>query len=65
MSKDIKSNCFCFCFKNHQVIPTHYTIRTYGFDSNSHPKSWIIEGSNDKISWVNFDIQNESPYLQK
>ena len=65
LSNDSQNSWICFCFKNHRVIPSHYTIRTFGLDSNSHPKSWTIEGSNDKNSWENLDIQNESPYLQK
>lgn len=54
-----------FHFKNHQIIPTNYTIGTYGNDGNPHPKSWVIECSNDSQSWEIIDQQNECPYLQK
>ncbi|KAK8844283.1 hypothetical protein M9Y10_024494 [Tritrichomonas musculus] len=56
---------FVYTSKNHQVIPTYYTIRTNGSNTNSHPKSWVIEGSNDDSSWTNLDTQNESPHLLK
>lgn len=35
-------------FKRHKIIPTDYTIRSFFRDKNgNHPKSWVIEVSND------------------
>ena len=64
-SQNKPNSWFCLYFKNHQVIPTYYTIRTYGSNTNSHPKRRVIEGSNDDSSWTNLDTQNESPHLLK
>lgn len=46
--------------KNHSVSITAYTIRSGG---SSHPKSWIFEGSNDKITWTNIDEVHDCTYL--
>ena len=42
----------CFDFKEHRVVPTNYKIRSFPNSSNfGHPKSWVIEGSNDNSSY--------------
>lgn len=38
--------------KNHQIIPTNYTIKT---SSMRQPKNWVIEGSNDCSNWEIID----------
>lgn len=45
----------CFDFKMHEIIPTHYTIKTNLGGNNV--RSWRIEGSSDKISWEVLDQQ--------
>jgi hypothetical protein len=45
-------------FKDNQSIsPTHYTLRSAtAYDKNSHHiKSWVIEVSNDRSSWIEID----------
>lgn len=38
----------CFEFKKHKIVPKNYTIRSCNSHPGSHhPKSLIIEGSND------------------
>ena len=55
----------CFEFKNHKIIPNSYTIRSIdGWGQNSdHPKSWIIECSNDQNSWEIVDDVKDCNYL--
>lgn len=43
----------CFEFQKHLVIPTSYTIRSMKRGANQqHPRSWIIEGSEDNEKWI-------------
>lgn len=56
----------CFNFKNHQVIPTHYTLRSVdsrGDVNGYHLKSWVVEGSNDNSNWDNLDEQKDCNFL--
>lgn len=59
MSKDEVNPWICFNFKNHQIILTNYTIRSYYGTNDHHPKSWIIEGSNDNSIWEKLDEQKD------
>lgn len=50
----MKDSWICFDFNEHKVIPTNYKIKSIDASANScHPKSWKIQGSNDKNSWEN------------
>ena len=63
-SKDQPNNWFCFDFKEHRIIPTDYTIKSYHVEKNYRsPKSWAIEVSNDNSSWEIIDEQNDCSYL--
>ncbi|KAK8842136.1 hypothetical protein M9Y10_026363 [Tritrichomonas musculus] len=64
VSSDIPNIWLMFDFKKHRVAPTGYTIRSYASFANSeHPKSWVIEGSNDSSSWEEIDEQVNCGYL--
>lgn len=52
----------CIEFKQHEIKPTHYTIRS-GYDSDN-PKSFTFEGSIDKKEWKILDTENEINYLK-
>lgn len=58
---------FCLDFGDDKVTVTHYTIRTAG---RNHIKSWIVEGSNDRVNWtgigaeMNNDDLNEQYKIQ-
>lgn len=64
-------NCFsgnpdpwiCFEFKKHKIILSNYTIRSY-ICGRCHPKNWIIEGSNDFITWSQIDEQKDCQYMK-
>ncbi|KAK8857516.1 hypothetical protein M9Y10_015921 [Tritrichomonas musculus] len=59
-----ENSWICFEFKNHQIIPSGYSIRSYGNNEGwNHPKSWVIEGSNDRSNWRKIDEQSDCPYL--
>ena len=57
-----KNSWFCIEFKNYKIKPTNYTIRS-GCDSDN-PKSFVLEGSNDKKEWKILDEQKEIDYLK-
>ncbi|KAK8844509.1 hypothetical protein M9Y10_024374 [Tritrichomonas musculus] len=55
-----------FDFKDHQIIPTDYTIRSTNYggkDSHYHPRNWVLEISNDNVKWDTIDKQIDCPYL--
>lgn len=59
-SRNLPNSWFCLDFKDHRVIMTDYTVgSTY---NNYHPKSWVIEGSNDNNTWNQIDLQSNCPY---
>lgn len=51
-----------FDFKNHRVIPTHYTIRSYNY-SPHYLMTWNLEGSNDNTTWTLIDSQTNCQHL--
>ena len=54
----------CFEFKKRKIIPSGYTIRSHSVGSNNrHPKSWIIEGSEDGLNWTKLDEQKNCSFL--
>lgn len=54
----------CFEFKNHKIIPSGYTIRSYKNKANQyHLKDWIIEGSIDKKNWTKIDERKDCSFL--
>jgi hypothetical protein len=55
-SENQPNQWICFDFKALRIEPTHYTIRTFEYDSNHwHLKSWVVEGSGDGASWTEID----------
>ena len=62
---NLKSNSWlCFDFKQNRVIPSDYTIRSCSCSVNwAHPKSWVIEGSNDNGSWSIIDQVENCGFL--
>lgn len=58
---DNKENSWLlYDFKNRKVRPTGYTIRSRPRNKeSSHPRSWIVEGSNDKVRWKTLDSQKD------
>lgn len=59
-----KNSWLCFDFIDHQIEPNYYLIRACDYKKNSdHPKSWVIEGSNDDINWDLLDTQNNNSNL--
>lgn len=64
-SYSIENSFICFDFKEHQIIPTSYTIKSCNCNENSyHPKSWAIEVSNDGSNWEIIDERNNNTDLR-
>ena len=67
-SKDLPNSWICYDFGGRRVTPTSYSIRSFDGESGQpHPKSWVLEVSNDgsEDSWVvidrrenNFDLNH-------
>ena len=65
ITKNIKNSWLMIDFKEHRIIPTHYTIRSYNSQPNcNHLKSWLIEVSKDNIEWNTIDEVNNCEYLR-
>ena len=59
---ELRSNSWiCFEFKNHRIIPTHYTMQSY-CTGDSAPINFIMEILNDKSEWEEIDRQNGAPF---
>jgi hypothetical protein len=55
----------CHDFKGRRVVPTHYAIRTYGFDpGHSHLKSRLVEASADGESWREVAREEDNEQLK-
>ena len=63
-TKDEPNSWICFDFKDHRIMLSNYIIKSSLYGKNSHnPKTWILEGSNDKTNWETLDEQKECPYF--
>ena len=63
-SQDEPNSWICYEFKARSVIPTSYSVRSWGYGPGScHLKSWVIEVSNDKVSWTEIDRQDNNNNL--
>jgi hypothetical protein len=59
-----RNNWLCYDFKERRVVPTHYTIRSFGGDSGlSHLKSWAVETSADGKDWREVDHKEDNEQL--
>ena len=63
-SKDIENSWICLDFKDHRISPSSYQIKSYPYNQNDqHPKSWVIEVSNDSENWYVVDENVNCSYL--
>ena len=61
---NIPNSWICIEVKNHRIIPTHYTVKTFGWGHNHwHPKSWVIEISDDNERWEIIDEEHDCSFL--
>jgi hypothetical protein len=59
-----RNNWICYDFRDKRIVPTHYAIRSWRVMSGgSHPKSWIVETSEDGESWKEIDRREDSDKL--
>ena len=63
-SKNEKNTWVCYDFKDRQVIPKSYSVRSGDAGPNYvNLKSWVIEVSNDGCSWTEIDRQDNNGAL--
>ncbi|KAK8875335.1 hypothetical protein M9Y10_005500 [Tritrichomonas musculus] len=64
ISKNASDSWLCIEFLKNRIVPKNYSIRSYNCSPGGyHPKSWVIEGSNDKNKWVVIDERNNCTYI--
>lgn len=65
ISNDEPNSWINLYFKNNQVIPTKYTIKTgnQNYMGSRHLKSWVLEGSTDNQNYEILDEENNCSYL--
>lgn len=63
-TKDEQNSWILFDFKERKIIPSNYIIKSSPYGQNgNNPKTWKLEGSNDKSSWEPLDEQRDCPYF--
>jgi hypothetical protein len=64
-SSDKKDGWWCIDFLKIRVSPTHYSVRSHFQKDffNTHPKSWVLECSNDEKEWIEIDRQENTEIL--
>ena len=61
LSTNAPNSWLCYDFKEKRVSPTSYSIMSYPFPSGKrHPRSWVLEVSNDKTNWQVADIRTNN-----
>lgn len=64
LSDNKPNSWICLDFKEHRIIPTHYTLKsTTDYWISPHPKNWIFEGSVDYDKWKTLDEQKDCVHL--
>lgn len=64
-TRNEQNSWICFEFINHQIIPTHYSIKSHnnGGKGDFDPKSWVIEGSTNSKDWINLSEEQNTEIL--
>ena len=52
-------------FKSFYISPTYYSFQTRDFDDFYYPKSWFVQGSIDRINWINISNELSSSQLNR
>ena len=68
LSENKPNQWICYDFKERRVIPTSYSLCSYGTNSDCPKagnyrdllKSWVIEVSNDRSSWTEIDRRDNN-----
>lgn len=63
-SQNIKNSWICFEFLNRYLVPSGYSIRTATNVVSAHPRSWVIEVSNDGQKWETIDEEKNCQHLR-
>lgn len=64
VSSDSPDSWIQFDFKEHRIVPAFYTVRSFSWSpGGAHPKSWVIEVSNDGSQWEIVDEQKDCSLL--
>ena len=63
-SKNLEQQWICYDFKNKHVAPTSYSIMSCTDRRGGwHPRSWVLEASNDKSTWTLLDQRDDNSDL--
>lgn len=60
-SRNEQNTWLCYDFKDRRVIPTSYSVKSFGYGPGSHHlKSWVLEVSNNGTSWKEVDRRDNN-----
>jgi hypothetical protein len=60
-SPNLQNQWICYDFQRIRIKPTHYAICSYSSGPNSHhPKSWVLEVSEDGSQWSEIDRREDN-----
>lgn len=62
-SESDPNSFICFDFKTHKIAVSAYSIKSANQRIANFLVSWVLEGSNDKIDWINIDSHSNDRCL--
>ena len=64
VSEDEEESWISYNFRDRVVIVSGYSIKSND-ESRWHPRSWIVEGSNDEFSWTEIDSRERANTINR
>jgi hypothetical protein len=62
-TSDVAGSWIRFDFRWRRLKPNRYSLRTRGDSDTGHPRSWVLEGSNDGSAWATLDTRTNDTQL--
>jgi hypothetical protein len=59
----IPNSWICYDFKNMNITPIHYTLRSRRDSNSNHLPFWTLEGSLDRSKWIELDRREDNTEL--
>jgi hypothetical protein len=62
-TSDTPNSWICYDFKDRNIKPTHYTLRSRRDASGNHLRFWTLKGSRDGSEWIELDRRENNTEL--
>jgi hypothetical protein len=62
-TQDVANSWICINFKTRGIRASHYSIQTRTDSDSNLPRSWVLEGSDDRENWTIFDTRQANNEL--